>query len=128
MFAPQGLVRVRIHHEDFLIVVRREGRMKRALIVWGGLELHEPERGATLVGGWLGEAGFAVTVSSDYEVLGGADIASYDLVMPQVTGGELSGERRCCRACRGPTSSVRISAISVPEFPPRSGPTSAMPV
>jgi uncharacterized protein len=64
--------------------------MKRALIVWGGLELHEPERGARLVGGWLEEAGFAVTLSNDYEVLGGSDISSYDLVMPQVTGGELS--------------------------------------
>ncbi|RYE77258.1 MAG: hypothetical protein EOP19_23195 [Hyphomicrobiales bacterium] len=66
--------------------------MKRALIVWGGLELHEPERGAKLVGGWLQEAGFEVTLSNDYDVLGGADIASYDLVMPQVTGGELSRE------------------------------------
>ena len=32
--------------------------MKRALIVWGGLELHEPERGAELVGGWLGAVRF----------------------------------------------------------------------
>jgi type 1 glutamine amidotransferase len=64
--------------------------MKRALIVWGGLELHEPERGAKLVGDWLEEAGFAVVLSNDYEVLGGRDIASYDLVLPQVTGGELS--------------------------------------
>jgi type 1 glutamine amidotransferase len=64
--------------------------MKRALIVWGGLELHEPERGARLVGGWLEEAGFAVTVTGDSEALGGADLATYDLVMPQVTGGELS--------------------------------------
>ena len=64
--------------------------MKRALIVWGGLELHEPERGARLVGGWLEEAGFDVTLSNDYEALGGPDIGSYDLVMPQVTGGELS--------------------------------------
>ena len=64
--------------------------MKRALIVWGGLELHEPERGARLVGGWLEEAGFAVPLSNDYEALGGPDISSYDLVMPQVTGGELS--------------------------------------
>src|SRR5688572_18605928 len=64
--------------------------MKRALIVWGGLELHEPERGAKLVGGWLEEAGFDVTLSNDHEVLGAPDISSYDLVMPQVTGGELS--------------------------------------
>jgi len=64
--------------------------MKRALIVWGGLELHEPELGAKLVGGWLEEAGFAVTLSNDYEALAGA--GDYDLVMPQVTGGELSRE------------------------------------
>jgi type 1 glutamine amidotransferase len=62
--------------------------MKRALIVWGGLELHQPKRGAELVGGWLQEAGFAVSLSNDYEELGEA--ADYDLVMPQVTGGELS--------------------------------------
>lgn len=66
--------------------------MKRALIVWGGLELHEPEKGAKLVGRWLEEEGFTVTLSNDYETLGGADIESYDLVMPQVTGGELSRE------------------------------------
>lgn len=66
--------------------------MKRALIVWGGLELHEPEKGAKLVGRWLEEEGFTVTLSNDYETLGGADIENYDLVMPQVTGGELSRE------------------------------------
>lgn len=66
--------------------------MKRALIVWGGLELHEPERGARLVGGWLEEAGFVVTVTGDCEALGGPDLPTYDLVMPQVTGGELSDD------------------------------------
>ena len=66
--------------------------MKRALIVYGGLELHEPEAGARLVGGWLEQEGFAVTLSNDYEALGAADIGSYDLVMPQVTGETLSRE------------------------------------
>ena len=64
--------------------------MKRALIVWGGLELHEPELGAQTVGGWLEYEGFSVVLSNDYETLGEPDIADYDLVMPQVTGGELS--------------------------------------
>lgn len=66
--------------------------MKTALIVWGGLELHEPEAGAKIVGAMLEKAGFAVTISGNAEDLGRADIESFDLVMPQVTGGELSRE------------------------------------
>lgn len=66
--------------------------MKKALIVWGGLELHEPEAGAHIVRGLLEKSGFAVEVSGDSEALGRADIASFDLVVPQVTGGELSRE------------------------------------
>ncbi len=66
--------------------------MKKALIVWGGLELHEPEAGAHIVRGLLEKSGFAVEVSGDAEALGRADIASFDLVVPQVTGGELSRE------------------------------------
>jgi type 1 glutamine amidotransferase len=66
--------------------------LKKALIVWGGLELHEPEAGAHIVRGLLEKSGFAVEVSGDAEALGRADIASFDLVVPQVTGGELSRE------------------------------------
>jgi type 1 glutamine amidotransferase len=66
--------------------------MKRALIVWGGLELHEPERGAEILRDFLVSQGFAVKVSNVYADLGGADIASYDLIIPQVTGGELDRE------------------------------------
>lgn len=66
--------------------------MKKALIVWGGLELHEPEAGAHIVRGLLEKSGFAVEVSGNAEALGRADIASFDLVVPQVTGGELSRE------------------------------------
>jgi len=64
--------------------------VKTALIVWGGLELHEPEAGAQIVKRMLEKAGFAVTVSNDYESLGGPDVGSFDLIVPQVTGGELS--------------------------------------
>lgn len=66
--------------------------MKKALIVWGGLEMHEPEEGARFVRALLEPEGFSVTISDDYAVLGGDDIASYDLIMPQITGGELSRE------------------------------------
>lgn len=63
--------------------------MKRALVVWGGLELHEPEKGALLLRDLLAAEGFAVTVSNSYTDLGGPEIGSYDLIMPQVTGGEM---------------------------------------
>lgn len=64
--------------------------MKRALIVWGGYEPHEPEKGAHVVRGMLEAEGFEVVVSPDYTVL--ATAGAYDLVMPQVTRGELDGD------------------------------------
>ena len=64
--------------------------MKRALVVWGGLELHEPEAGAHIVRDILTPEGFDVTVTPDYQAL--AHAADYDLVVPQITGGELDRE------------------------------------
>ena len=66
--------------------------MKRALVVWGGLELHEPEAGAHVVRRMLEAEGFAVTMSADYEALGAPDVGGMDLIVPQITGGELSRE------------------------------------
>ena len=66
--------------------------MKSALVVWGGLELHEPEKGAHVVREILEGEGFSVTVTDDYTALGGADVGSYDLIVPQITGGELDRE------------------------------------
>lgn len=64
--------------------------MKRALIVWGGLPMHEPEQGAEVVRGMLAAEGFSVEVSSTYSDL--AKAAEFDLVMPQVTGEALDRE------------------------------------
>jgi uncharacterized protein len=61
--------------------------VKRALIVWGGPDFHEPEKGAHVVRGILEGEGFEVTLSPDYTAL--ATAGEYDLVMPQITGGEL---------------------------------------
>jgi type 1 glutamine amidotransferase len=61
--------------------------MKRALVVWGGMELHTPERSAHVVRELLEAEGFAVTVSDDYEALGAEDVGSYDLVVPVITDG-----------------------------------------
>ncbi len=74
--------------------------MKRALVVWGGLELHEPEAGAHVVRHLLEPEGFAVTVTGDYAAFGADDIGSYDLIVPQITGGELDRDTsiRLCAA------------------------------
>lgn len=74
--------------------------MKKALVVWGGLELHEPEAGALVIKDLLRTADFDVTVTNDYEALGSDYAAEADLIVPQVTGGELSRE-----------SSIRLSEI-----------------
>lgn len=66
---------------------------RKALVVHGGMELHTPERGARTVAALLEPEGFAVTVTNDYEALGGEDIESFDLVVPAITGGHLDGRR-----------------------------------
>lgn len=79
--------------------------MKKALVVWGGLELHEPEAGALIVRDILAGEGFDVTVTNDYTALGGTDVGSYDLIVPQITGGEIDRENsiRFCAAIEAGT-------------------------
>jgi type 1 glutamine amidotransferase len=67
--------------------------MKQALVVWGGMELHTPERSALVVRDLLEAEGFAVTVTHDYEALGADDVGSNDLVVPLITGGVLAPEQ-----------------------------------
>jgi uncharacterized protein len=65
---------------------------RKALVVFGGMELHTPQRGAETVRTLLEPEGFAVTLTRDYEALGAEDVGGYDLVVPVVTGGALSKE------------------------------------
>ena len=67
--------------------------MKRALVVWGGMELHTPERGAQVVRELLEPHGFDVAVTSDYDALGAEDVGRYDLVVPVITDGTLAPDR-----------------------------------
>jgi type 1 glutamine amidotransferase len=66
---------------------------KKALVVWGGMELHTPERGAHVVRTLLEEEGFSVTVTPDYDALGAEDVGSNDLVVPVLTDGTLAPEK-----------------------------------
>ena len=66
---------------------------KKALVVWGGMALHTPERSANVVRELLEAEGFAVTVTGDYEALGAEDVGSHDLVVPVITDGVLAPEK-----------------------------------
>lgn len=66
---------------------------KKALVVWGGMELHTPERSANVVRELLEAEGFAVSVTGDYEALGAEDVGSNDLVVPVITDGVLAPEK-----------------------------------
>lgn len=68
-------------------------RQRSALVVHGGLDLHQPQRGAETVRALLEPEGFAVTVTADYDALGAEDISDYDLVVPVITGGSLGRDK-----------------------------------
>ena len=93
--------------------------MKRALVVWGGLELHEPEAGALIVRDLLAGHGFSVDVTPDYQALGAEDVGSYDLIVPQVTGGELDRESsiRFCAAAEAGTGVAAFHHGLATSFP-----------
>ena len=65
--------------------------MKSALIVWGGWEGHEPEKGAALFASFLREQGYSVEVSPTLEVYTDASkMQSLDLIVPIWTMGTIT--------------------------------------
>ena len=67
---------------------------KRALIVWGGWEGHEPEKTAGLFAGILGDHGYAVDLETSLDVFLDADrLAAADLIVPVYTMSEISREQ-----------------------------------
>ncbi len=59
--------------------------MRRALIVWGGWPGHEPDKCARIIGGWLAEDGFDVSVETTTEALGDPAIRDFNVVVPIYT-------------------------------------------
>jgi len=60
-------------------------RQRRALIVWGGWEGHEPKACAELIAGLLREQDFATDVTNDFAAFGDPAVAGLDLVVPVIT-------------------------------------------
>ncbi|MDO6731448.1 ThuA domain-containing protein [Marinovum sp. 2_MG-2023] len=65
----------------------------RALIVHGGLELHQPRQGAEKVADMLSMSGMDVTVSDDANALVTRDVAQMALVVPVITGGTMPRDK-----------------------------------
>ena len=61
--------------------------MKKALIVWGGWDGHEPRQVGERFAGVLEEEGFSVTVSDRLESFTEVDLKTLDLIVPIWTMG-----------------------------------------
>ena len=60
--------------------------MRKALVVWGGWQGHEPEQCAHIVADLLREDGFMVEVTGDLGIFGSPTLAKADLLVPIITG------------------------------------------
>ncbi len=68
--------------------------MKRALIVWGGWEGHEPKEVGEILAEQLEDNGFEVEVSNTLDSFkDGGKLKGLDLIVPIWTMGEISGEQ-----------------------------------
>ncbi|MCC6320523.1 MAG: ThuA domain-containing protein [Phycisphaerales bacterium] len=68
--------------------------MAKALMVYGGWEGHEPEQATALVAGWLTDAGLTVERGTSLEPFADPQgLGRYDVVVPCVTCGTLTGEQ-----------------------------------
>lgn len=65
--------------------------MKKALMVWGGWDGHEPQQTTRLIAPLLEQAGFTVTISDSLDAY--LDAAGYDLIVQTVTMSAISEEQ-----------------------------------
>ena len=68
--------------------------MKKALIVWGGWDGHEPKQVADILGAALSDEGFEVEISDMLDAFLDAEkLKGLDLIVPQWTMGEITTEQ-----------------------------------
>jgi type 1 glutamine amidotransferase len=68
--------------------------MKKALIVWGGWDGHEPQKCAEVFAPLLQSSGFEVTVRDSMDIYADREqMATFDLIVPVWTMGSISGEQ-----------------------------------
>lgn len=59
--------------------------MRKALIVWGGWEGHDPEKCANIFRDWLTEDGFSVTVADTTAAFADPSLPEFSLIVPIIT-------------------------------------------
>lgn len=67
--------------------------MKKALIVWGGWEGHEPKQVAEILADALRGRGFEVTVCNTLDAFAELPLQKYDLLVPEWTMGSITREQ-----------------------------------
>ncbi len=84
---------------------------KKALIVWGGWDGHEPEKVAAIFKNVLSEKKFEVEVSNTLDSFNDkAKLAALDLIVPVWTMGKISGEQ-CGNVCEAVRNGVGIGGV-----------------
>jgi type 1 glutamine amidotransferase len=69
-------------------------KKKKALLVWGGWDGHEPKQCADIFGPWLEREGFELTVSDTLDAyLNSEFMSSLDLIVQVWTMGKISGKQ-----------------------------------
>jgi type 1 glutamine amidotransferase len=63
---------------------------RKALIVWGGWEGHQPDQCAAIVEKFLVEDGFLVTKENQTAVFGAPDLGRFDLIIPIYSMGNIA--------------------------------------
>jgi type 1 glutamine amidotransferase len=64
--------------------------VKKALIVWGGWQGHQPEQCAAIVENILVEEGFAVAKENQTSVFADPDLTRFDLIFPIISMGSIA--------------------------------------
>jgi type 1 glutamine amidotransferase len=67
--------------------------MKKALIVWGGWDGHEPRQVGEILAGALRRQGFDVTVSNTLDAFADLPLLEFDLLVPEWTMGSITSEQ-----------------------------------
>lgn len=68
--------------------------MKKALIIYGGWDGHQPKETSEIFAGELKKHGFAVTTSDTLDcLLNATEVQSFDLIVPNWTMGNITGEQ-----------------------------------
>ncbi|MEX0953899.1 MAG: ThuA domain-containing protein [Rhizobiaceae bacterium] len=66
--------------------------MRKAMIVWGGWDGHEPEQGAAIIKDFLEQDGFDVAVETTTEAFGDPGLRDFSLIVPIYTMSKIEKE------------------------------------